>query len=106
MSNPATQNMTLNPRKSGVVRWVKPRTATQAATGASSKDAPSQKWARIVNRFVNEYAQMNSNVGTEKMRGCQLSEETTNKSVEATKAEAHPKVKAQTVAGEINPTGK
>ena len=38
----------------GVAEVVRPRIAIHADTGASMSDAPSQKWARAVNRFVSE----------------------------------------------------
>ena len=54
MSNPATQNATAAPSKSGTVMSVSPCTAIHAATGASASAAPSQKCARLVKRLASE----------------------------------------------------
>ena len=53
MSKPVTQKSTARPSRTGGQRR-SPRRAIQAAIGASASDAPSQKWARLVNRFVYE----------------------------------------------------
>ena len=51
MSNPETQQSTARASSKGG-QAIPPRKAIQAATGARLSDAPSQKWARLVNRLV------------------------------------------------------
>ena len=51
MSKPETQKSTARPSRTGG-QARSPRKAIQAATGARLSDAPSQKWARLVNRLV------------------------------------------------------
>src|SRR5436309_2382939 len=107
MSNPDTQKRTANPSKSGVPRRPsRPRIAIQAETGASSSEAPSQKCARSVKRFVREYAQINTSTGTERKSGHQLSDEAMKRSVDATKAAAQNTVKIVTAEGVRSPAGK
>ena len=53
MSKPETQQRTARPSSTGG-QARSPRSAIQAAIGASISATPSQKWARLVNRFAYE----------------------------------------------------
>src|SRR5881392_1039808 len=96
MSKPATQKSTASPRTKGASNPSRPRIAIHAATGASSNEAPSQKCARNVKRFVSEYAQMNRSTGRERYSGHGLAATNQKIDVLATNAAAHTKVNAQT----------
>src|SRR4051794_36695997 len=97
MSNPATQNSTASPSTAGVARASMPRMAIHAATGASISDAPSQKWARAVNRFVSEYAATNASTGPARTSGHQFGgSRGRNSSVDATNPPTHTARKATT----------
>src|SRR4029077_16064767 len=97
MSNPDTQNSTAPPRTSGVAMSAKPRIAIHAATGAIINDAPSQKCANTVSRFVNEYAQMKMRTGTARIGGQGFDGSAKRKTaVDATNAVALIRVSVQT----------
>src|SRR5580704_5695604 len=98
MSNPATQNATAAPSNSGTVISDSPRTAIQAAMGASINDAPNQKWARLVNRLASEYPRIKSRTGPHRYSGQGLGGSRNRKiRVEATNPPQQTSVNIQTV---------
>ena len=107
MSNPLTQNSTASPSSVGGSRSVSPRTAIHAATGASISAAPSQKCARLVNRFVSEYPSTNSSTGPLRTSGHGFGgSRRRNSSVEATNPAAVSTVNATTAPTDRVPAGR
>src|SRR5256885_16263701 len=107
MSNPAPQNSPPSPSTAGVNSASMPRMAIHAATGASISDAPSQKCASAVNRFVSEYAATNASTGPARTSGHQFGgSRSRNSSVEATNPTTHTARNATTAGTDSRPAGR